>query len=80
MSKSERTKTGELIRKIATERAVLIVEHDMDFVREFADIVTVMHRGQLLCEGSIEEVQNDPRVKEVYLGRKEEDDVKASAN
>lgn len=80
MSKSERSKTGELIRKIATERAVLIVEHDMDFVREFADIVTVMHGGQLLCEGSIEEVQNDPRVKEVYLGRKEQDDVKASAN
>lgn len=80
MSKSERTKTGELIRKIAKKRAVLIVEHDMDFVKEFADVVTVMHGGQLLCEGSMEQVQNDPRVQEVYLGRKGDEHVKAQAN
>jgi urea transport system ATP-binding protein len=80
MSKVERTKTGELIRQIAKERAVLIVEHDMDFVREFADVVTVMHGGQLLCEGSMEDVQNDPRVREVYLGKKEDKHVKTRAN
>ncbi|MFC4321400.1 urea ABC transporter ATP-binding protein UrtD [Litchfieldia salsa] len=71
MSKAERLKTGEMIREIAKDRTVLIVEHDMDFVKEYADIVTVMHEGQLLCQGSMEEVQNDPRVREVYLGRKE---------
>ena len=72
MSKVERLKTGEMIREIAKNRTVLIVEHDMDFVKEYADIVTVMHEGQLLCQGSMEEIQNDPRVREVYLGRKED--------
>lgn len=72
MSKVERLKTGEMIREIAKDRSVLIVEHDMDFVKEYADIVTVMHEGQLLCQGSMEEIQNDPRVREVYLGRKED--------
>lgn len=72
MSKAERLKTGEMIREIAKDRTVLIVEHDMDFVKEYADIVTVMHGGQLLCQGSMEEIQNDPRVREVYLGRKED--------
>lgn len=75
MSKKERDKTGELITKIARDRAVLIVEHDMDFVKEYADIVSVMHEGQLLFEGSMEEVQNDPTVREVYLGRKVEENV-----
>ncbi len=73
MSKAERTKTGEMIREIAKDRTVLVVEHDMDFVKEYADIVTVMHEGQLLCQGSMEEVQNNSRVREVYLGRKGED-------
>lgn len=72
MSKVERLKTGEMIREIAKDRTVLIVEHDMDFVKEYADVVTVMHGGQLLCQGSMEEIQNDPRVREVYLGRKED--------
>jgi urea transport system ATP-binding protein len=72
MSKVERLKTGEMIREIAKDRTVLIVEHDMDFVKEYADIVTVMHGGQLLCQGSMEEIQNDPRVREVYLGRRED--------
>lgn len=72
MSKVERLKTGEMIREIAKDRTVLIVEHDMDFVKEYADIVTVMHEGQLLCQGSMEEIQNDTRVREVYLGRKED--------
>ncbi|GAE93325.1 urea ABC transporter [Gracilibacillus boraciitolerans JCM 21714] len=70
MSKKERNKTGELITKIAKNRAVLIVEHDMDFVKKYADIVSVMHEGQLLFEGTMEQVQSDPKVREVYLGRK----------
>lgn len=75
MSKAERIKTGQMIREIAKDRTVLIVEHDMDFVREYADIVTVMHEGTLLCQGTMAEVQSNPRVHEVYLGRKEHEDV-----
>lgn len=75
MSKAERTKTGQMIRDIAKDRTVLIVEHDMDFVREYADIVTVMHEGKILCQGTMAEVQNNPLVHEVYLGRKEDADV-----
>ncbi|MCT2534171.1 urea ABC transporter ATP-binding protein UrtD [Aquibacillus koreensis] len=78
MSKQERIKTGELITKIAKERAVLIVEHDMDFVKDYADVVTVMHEGQLLFEGSMEDVQKDPKVREVYLGRKVDADAEVT--
>lgn len=76
MSKSERTKTGQMIREIAKDRTVLIVEHDMDFVREYADLVTVMHEGKILCQGTMAEIQRNQLVHEVYLGRKE--DVNAS--
>ena len=70
MSREERNRTGELIQQIATRRSVLVVEHDMDFVRRFATTVTVLHAGSCLCEGPMEQVQNDPRVIEVYLGKK----------
>jgi urea transport system ATP-binding protein len=79
MSDAETGKTGELLRRIARDRAVLVVEHDMEFVRRFADRVTVMHEGRLLKEGSMDEVQSDPRVAEVYLGRREDDAVGAPA-
>ncbi|AEF93626.1 urea ABC transporter, ATP-binding protein UrtD [Desulfotomaculum nigrificans CO-1-SRB] len=69
MTKKETEKTGELLRAIAKDRSVLVVEHDMEFVRNFAEKVTVMHEGKILCEGSMEQVQSDPRVVEVYLGR-----------
>jgi len=69
MTKDERAKTGELLGQIAQERTVVVVEHDMDFLRRFATTVTVMHEGKILCEGSLAEVQADPRVQEVYLGR-----------
>ncbi|MGH9279950.1 MAG: urea ABC transporter ATP-binding protein UrtD [Acidimicrobiales bacterium] len=69
MSKEERTRTGELLRKIALSRTVVVVEHDMDFLRRFANRVTVMHEGKVLCEGTVAEVQADTRVQEVYLGR-----------
>lgn len=75
MTKKETEKTGELLQSIARNRSVVVVEHDMEFVRNFAQKVTVMHEGKILCEGPIEKVQKDPRVVEVYLGRGK-DDVK----
>jgi len=68
MTHRERDRTGELLQQIAQDRSVLVVEHDMDFVRRFAHTVTVLHTGKLLCEGPVESVQSDPRVIEVYLG------------
>jgi len=70
MTERERLRTGELITKIAQEgTTVLVVEHDMDFVRRFAHKVTVMHEGKVLTEGSVAEVQQNEMVREVYLGR-----------
>lgn len=69
MSKSERTRTGELLQLIAKTRTLMVIEHDMDFVRRYASKVTVMHEGKLLCEGPVAEVQANPLVQEVYLGR-----------
>jgi urea transport system ATP-binding protein len=69
VTRDEREKTGELLQWIARDHAVLVVEHDMEFVRQTAHRVTVLHEGQVLCEGSVQRVQADPRVVEVYLGR-----------
>ena len=69
MTKDEREKTGQLLQWLARDHAVLVVEHDMEFVRQTAQRVTVLHEGTVLCEGSVEHVQHDPRVIEVYLGR-----------
>ena len=69
MSKPERQRTGELLHEIAKTRTVLVVEHDMEFLRQFASVVTVMHEGKVLCEGDVATVQADPMVQEVYLGR-----------
>lgn len=69
MTRQERNRTGELLQTIADRCSVLVVEHDMEFMRSFASTVSVLHMGQLLCQGSVQEVQNDPRVVEVYLGR-----------
>lgn len=68
MSVSERKQTAELLQKITKGRSVLVIEHDMHFVEEIADRVTVMHQGKILAEGSMDHVQNDPKVIEVYLG------------
>jgi urea transport system ATP-binding protein len=70
MSGEERKQTGELIEEIAQTCSVLIVEHDMDFVRDFSTKVVVMHEGRVLCEGSMEEIQANEEVRNVYLGRK----------
>lgn len=68
MTHQEMAQTGELLTTLAGEHTVLVVEHDMDFIRSIARRVTVLHQGTVLAEGSMEEVQNDPRVVEVYLG------------
>jgi urea transport system ATP-binding protein len=68
MSAEEKDETGRLLRGIAADRVVLVVEHDMDFMRAFANSVTVLHAGKVLSEGSVAAVQADPRVQEVYLG------------
>jgi urea transport system ATP-binding protein len=69
MTGREREKTAQLLQRMAQDRAVLVVEHDMEFVRQTAQKVTVLHEGAVLCEGSVDRVQQDPRVIEVYLGR-----------
>jgi urea transport system ATP-binding protein len=68
MSVPEREKTAELLKKICKGRAVVVVEHDMDFVRSIAHRVTVLHQGKWLAEGSMDNIQKDPKVIEVYLG------------
>jgi urea transport system ATP-binding protein len=72
MTDEETARTGELLESIAADRSVLVIEHDMEFVRQIARKVTVLHQGTVLCEGPVEQVQNDPRVLEVYLGRRRE--------
>lgn len=68
MSVRERTQTAMLIRQISKDRSVIVIEHDMEFVREIADRVTVMHMGKILAEGSMDIVSQDPKVIEVYIG------------
>ncbi len=68
MSVSERKKTAELLHRIIQDRSVLVIEHDMKFVEDIAHKVTVLHQGRILSEGSMDKVQADPKVIEVYLG------------
>jgi len=68
MTHQEMDKTGELLTSLAGEHSVMVVEHDMDFVRSIAKKVSVLHQGSILAEGTMDQVQNDPRVIEVYLG------------
>jgi urea transport system ATP-binding protein len=69
MTDAETAATADLLREVARTRSVVVVEHDMEFVRSLGCRVTVLHEGSVLAEGSLEAVQNDPRVIEVYLGR-----------
>jgi urea transport system ATP-binding protein len=69
MTPQEVERTAELLQSLAGKHSVMVVEHDMDFVRSIASKVTVLHEGRVLAEGSIDEVQADPRVIEVYLGQ-----------
>ncbi|HXP59404.1 MAG TPA: urea ABC transporter ATP-binding protein UrtD [Dongiaceae bacterium] len=70
MTDEETVKTGELLLRLAGKHSIIVIEHDMTFVRQIARKVTVLHQGSVLCEGSVEEVQNDQKVVEVYLGKK----------
>jgi urea transport system ATP-binding protein len=68
MSVSERMKTAELLNTIIKHRSVIVIEHDMKFVESIAHRVTVLHQGKVLAEGDMHSIQDDPKVKEVYLG------------
>jgi branched-chain amino acid transport system ATP-binding protein len=67
MSASETHETMQLVRRIASDLTILIVEHDMQVVMELADRITVLHYGEILAEGAPDEIQQNPRVLEVYL-------------
>jgi urea transport system ATP-binding protein len=68
MSPRERDLTAELLGRISKGRSIVLIEHDMEFVRKIAHRVTVLHQGKVLSEGSMDEVQSDPKVIETYLG------------
>ncbi len=68
MSPREREQTADLLNRISRGKSVIVIEHDMDFVKRIAHKVTVLHQGRLLSEGSVAQVQEDPRVIDVYLG------------
>lgn len=70
MSDEETAKTGELLMSLAGRHSIIVIEHDMVFVRQIARTVSVLHQGSILCEGTVDEVQANERVIEVYLGRK----------
>lgn len=69
MTEAGKHKTAELIKEIAKSHTVLLIEHDMHIVRQIADIVTVLHQGQLLAEGPLAEIIANETVREVYLGK-----------
>lgn len=73
LTDEETENVGNLLLALAESHSVIVIEHDMEFVRQIAQMVTVLHQGSVLCEGNMDEVQNDPRVIEVYLGHQEED-------
>jgi urea transport system ATP-binding protein len=77
MTDEETERTARLLQAVAQDRAVLVIEHDMEFVRSIARTVTVLHEGSVLCEGPVEQVQRDERVMEVYLGRSREQEARA---
>ena len=68
MSPAERDRTAELLHRIAGDRAILVIEQDMEFVQKIAHKVTVLHLGKILAEGTMQEIQNNERVQDVYLG------------
>ncbi|MBW6391224.1 urea ABC transporter ATP-binding protein UrtD [Billgrantia antri] len=75
MTEQEMERTAELLTGLAGKQSVVVVEHDMGFVRSIARKVTVLHQGSVLAEGSMDQVSSDPRVVEVYLGAEAEEEV-----
>ncbi|MBI4400283.1 MAG: urea ABC transporter ATP-binding protein UrtD [Nitrospirae bacterium] len=81
MTDQETEQTGQLLQSLADRHSIIVIEHDMEFVRQLARTVTVLHEGTVLCEGSVEKIQADPRVVEIYLGRqKEQKETSAAAH
>ncbi len=74
LTDEETEAVGNLLLALAESHSIVVIEHDMEFVRQIARQVTVLHQGSVLCEGNMSEVQNDPRVIEVYLGHQEEEE------
>ncbi len=72
MTEGEIENTVEIFNRLKRTNTLIVVEHDMGFVRKIADVVTVMHMGSLLAQGTIAEIEADPRVREVYLGDAED--------
>ena len=71
MTESEIEKTIVFLNQLKKNHTLIVVEHDMSFVREIADVVTVMHMGSFLAQGKLSEIENNPKVREVYLGEPE---------
>ncbi len=69
LTDEETSRTAELIKQLAGEHTVVVIEHDMEFIRDLNAPVTVLHQGSVLTEGRLEDVKSDPRVIEVYLGQ-----------
>jgi urea transport system ATP-binding protein len=72
LTDEETERTADLLKQLAGEHTVLVIEHDMEFIRDLQAPVTVLHEGHVLCEGSMDQVQSDPKVIEVYLGSETE--------
>ncbi|ELR97325.1 urea ABC transporter ATP-binding protein UrtD [Gloeocapsa sp. PCC 73106] len=72
LTDEETENVGSLLLALAESHSLIVIEHDMEFVRQIARKVSVLHQGSLLCEGNMEEIQNNPRVIEVYLGEQHE--------
>jgi urea transport system ATP-binding protein len=69
MTDAETMQTADLLRRVAGDHTVVVVEHDMEFVRALGVKVTVLHEGSVLAEGSLDHVSHDQKVVDVYLGR-----------
>ncbi|NMF84061.1 urea ABC transporter ATP-binding protein UrtD [Nodosilinea sp. P-1105] len=69
LTDEETEQTGNLLMSLAESHSIVVIEHDMEFVRQIARQVTVLHQGTVLCEGTMDQIQNDPKVIEVYLGK-----------
>jgi urea transport system ATP-binding protein len=70
MTQAETHKTSEIVNSLKGKHTLIVVEHDMAFVREIAERITVLHLGSVLAEGNVEQIENDPKVREAYLGSK----------
>lgn len=68
MTEQETQKTADICNRLKGKHTIIVVEHDMRFVKEIGDIISVMHQGKLLAEGTVSEIESDPKVRQVYLG------------